>query len=430
LVSVATDLTVDGLQVTGIAGDNIAGTVFMQSPAELAERNVDLAAEQPYLQDMNDGVVVMTNSVFVDTGTAEYTIQTEDQIWEPAAIIVSDDEVGGSGTVDVTDTSATGEGNNQINTYGSPTVTTTNAPPVNYPEGTAAIHVRVTSNDVQAGGDPGQQPLGGVTGKVFEKFCSDNYPDPVDVNANCFVKRSCITDAVTGECTLQGLPAGDFFVLAESMTYAGKYPSHVVGGLQDDQTKFARLAFLNAPDGKTSPGRTKVQTGSELWIYEPAYVVWDGTEEYYPFVFESPDMSWTVDVCIDAPEGYEPVDGVECLQTIIAGESKSILFQLVEVGSVPGPVGVDFDMTSPSGKKYKVASQVGMRLSNHLSKAKGVAIDKNGRLLSKGKGQGVGLTGGAVTEGLSGSSVFAFVLLVLVALAAATLLYMRKTQKP
>ncbi|MBW2997016.1 hypothetical protein KY349_01605, partial [Candidatus Woesearchaeota archaeon] len=91
--------------------------------------------------------------------------------------------------------------------------------------------------------------------------------------------------------------------------------------------------------------------------------------------------------------------------------------------------GVDFDMTSPSGKKYHVASQVGMRLSNHLSSAKGVAIDKNGRLLGKGKGKGVGLTGEAVAGGASGKTIAGVIMLVILAVLVGALVWMKRRQK-
>jgi hypothetical protein len=120
---------------------------------------------------------------------------------------------------------------------------------------------------------------------------------------------------------------------------------------------------------------------------------------------------------------------VECLQTILAGESRSILFKLIEVGSVPGPMGVDFDMTSPSGKKYHVASQVGMRLTEKLAKQKGVAITKNGRLLGKGQGQGVGLTGEAVAGGASGKTIAGVVMLVILAVLVGLLVWLKRRQK-
>ncbi|MBW3000101.1 hypothetical protein KY339_05505, partial [Candidatus Woesearchaeota archaeon] len=171
--------------------------------------------------------------------------------------------------------------------------------------------------------------------------------------------------------------------------------------------------------------------GSELWIYEPSYVVWDGTEEFYPFVFETGDNSWTVDVCVDAPSGYEPVDGVECVQTILANEVKSILFQLIEVGSVPGPVGVEMNMVDPHGKAHRYRSEVGMRIDVNSMLAdtlaeQGIALDKNGRLLGKGKGKGIGLTGAVVAGKGEGSTLGAILLIAVVVIVGAALYIARK----
>lgn len=418
-------LTVNGGSTTGLAGDSLYGATAVMSGKDFVERG---GFYYPGFADgTSNTILTMNNHAFNDVSTSDY-VETK------AAIYVVNAEAGdpdaGTGSVTCDGCSATGEGTD-IAVEGDDTYVTSDTLPVVPAEctGTAAINAKVTSNDVQANGVPGQQPLAGARVKVFDKVCADSYQDAEDVLNNCDVVSSCLTGA-DGTCTAKCLTAGHYFALVEHLNYAGKYPSHSVGYVGEFQTKFARFAFLKAPDGKTKPGKTKVQTGSELWIYEPDYVVWDGTEEYYPFVFESPDMSWTVDVCIDAPEGYEPVDGVECVQTIIAGEAKSILFQLVEVGSVPGPMGIEFDMVSPKGKKYHVASEVGMRLSKNLAKAKGVAIDKNGRLLGKGIGHGkgnkVGLTGGAVMDGASGKTIAGVVMLVIFAALVGLLVWLKK----
>jgi hypothetical protein len=413
-------LTVNDGSTTGLAGDSLYGGVAVMSGEDFVRR------AKFFYPGFADG---SSNTILTVTGHTFNDVSTSSYVEVPAAIYVVNAEEGdpnvGTGGVTCTDCTATGSGTD-IAVEGDDSLVSSDTLPVVPAEctGTAAINAKVTSNDITPGAPPGQQLLDGAHVKVFDKVCADAYPDPVDVLANCPVVGSCMT--VGGVCTVDCLTAGQYFALVEHQNHIGKYPSHSVGAIADYQTKFARFAFLTAPDGQTSPGKTRVQTGSELWIYEPSYVVWDGTEEYYPFVFESPDMSWTVDVCVDAPEGYEPVDGVECLQTIIAGESKSILFQLVEVGSVPGPMDVEFDMTSPSGKKYHVASQVGMRLSANLAKAKGVAVDKNGRLLGKGQGKGVGLTGGAVMGDASGKTIAGVVMLVIFAALVGLLVWLKK----
>lgn len=101
---------------------------------------------------------------------------------------------------------------------------------------------------------------------------------------------------------------------------------------------------------KYEAGNRLILYGSELTIDHPDYTVWSGTEELYPFTFTTND-TWDINVCLDAPAGYTiagitDIDGnlieaSNCLQTIVAGESKVVLFKAVETSS-PEP---DFTAT-------------------------------------------------------------------------------------
>ncbi len=248
----------------------------------------------------------------------------------------------------------------------------------------AAIYCKITSNDVLVTGIPGQQPVEDALCKAYKRSDScvvTRHPDSTLIVEECVASSSCVTDA-QGLC-LMGVEEALYYVAAIEPQHPGKYPGHDIGLVDNSSSpKMARLAFLRGPDGKTSPGKSSKKSGSELWIYEPQYVVWEGTEEYYPFVFES-GQNWSVDVCLEPPEGYVPSDNEECLQQVIAGQPKAILFKLVEVGSVPDDVKVKMKITNPHGKKSIVHSKVGIRLSQNLAKAKGVAIDKNGVITGK-----------------------------------------------
>jgi hypothetical protein len=170
--------------------------------------------------------------------------------------------------------------------------------------------------------------------------------------------------------------------MVETLRHPGVYPSHTVADVVVGGEKQARLAFLIDPTGQVSPAKSTVKIGSELWVYEPDYVVWSDTEEYYPFVFES-DSDWTVDVCVEAPEGYAPIDGIACVQQLVANEKRAILFHIIEVGSVPGPTKVNMKLKNPHGKVYEIKDDVGIRFAPGLAKEKGVEIDSHGR--PKGK---------------------------------------------
>jgi len=97
-------------------------------------------------------------------------------------------------------------------------------------------------------------------------------------------------------------------------------------------------------------GQMTVILGSQLNVYHPEYTVWAGTEELYPFIFQSQD-SWQVNVCLNVPQGYQ-IAGIEddegnlinaatCEQSFVTNESRIFLFRFVETGS-PEP---DFSFT-------------------------------------------------------------------------------------
>ena len=45
--------------------------------------------------------------------------------------------------------------------------------------------------------------------------------------------------------------------------------------------------MIQEANGKQVPARYTKLTGSELLIIEPEYVLWDDTDQLYPFVFET-----------------------------------------------------------------------------------------------------------------------------------------------
>lgn len=113
--------------------------------------------------------------------------------------------------------------------------------------------------------------------------------------------------------------------------------------------RFEKTIYKNG-QVKYEAGNRLILYGSELTIDHPDYTVWDGTEELYPFTFASND-TWTIDVCMQAPAGYTiagvmDIDGnmiadTNCVQTLIAGEEKVVLFRILETSS-PEP---DFTAT-------------------------------------------------------------------------------------
>lgn len=85
--------------------------------------------------------------------------------------------------------------------------------------------------------------------------------------------------------------------------------------------------------------------------------MWNSTEEIYPFLFIS-DSDWTVDVCLEVPEGYQIVDPGACTQTLISNETKVVEFKVADIGS-PEKFDALVKMTAThKGKKTKVDLKV------------------------------------------------------------------------
>jgi hypothetical protein len=103
-----------------------------------------------------------------------------------------------------------------------------------------------------------------------------------------------------------------------------------------------------------------VTHGSLLETLYPQYFVWENTVEYYPMAYVTAD-NWTVDVCADAPEGYEltsildendqVVSTTECLHTVIPGDPRLFLFEVTDLQS-PSP-DFEFDLTVEHDGKQK-----------------------------------------------------------------------------
>ncbi|MFC1734411.1 hypothetical protein ACFL6I_29255, partial [candidate division KSB1 bacterium] len=200
---------------------------------------------------------------------------------------------------------------------------------------------------------PGLSPLEGAVVHAYDMPCATTYGNDYESTvANCTPANTCVTNA-DGKCTVFLNPA-DYRMIVTSDLFPGLLANNKnVAAVEADTFAKKNYMFINSPGDQKNPGKGSKHSGSELWVFEPAYVVWDGTEEYYPFVFIS-DSEWEIDVCVEAPEGYVPVDAVNCLQTVVADEAKSILFKLVEqvgddAGKVPGNVKVNMNLKNPKG---------------------------------------------------------------------------------
>ncbi len=278
--------------------------------------------------------------------------------------------------------------------------------PVGYPD--AAIECRVMVNEVRVSGQE-QQPLEGALCEAYDKAdacVSACHPDATAIVQGCAAAGACATGP-DGRCLL-GVDEASYYIAVTDTSQHGKHPAHDMGFVgYSDKPKQARLAFLKSPDGKIHPAKSSRKAGSGLWIYEPQFVIWEGNEEFYPFAFES-DESWVIDVCLDPPEGYElaPSDG--CVQQSVSGSPESMLFKVVEVGSQPDNVKMRMRLQGPGGERIQVLSEVGVRLTDGLARAKGLMIDKNGMITGQTSNTGRLITNPMLFAALIGLGLIGF----------------------
>ena len=177
--------------------------------------------------------------------------------------------------------------------------------------------------------------------------------------------------------------------------------SYVLIGLQDlngiprdDEDIYIGRTFVNVKAGETTKkympifakanGRrvaTKCtrRTGSELLIFEPEYIEWDGTEEQYPFVFES-EGDWDVTTSVSPPEGF--VSDHNSLSEQVEDGVKAVQFVITDIGSEWIDTNVVHEVKH-KGKKEKIKTKIGVKLSKKLAKKKG--LDRYGKKLKKNK---------------------------------------------
>ncbi len=123
---------------------------------------------------------------------------------------------------------------------------------------------------------------------------------------------------------------------------------------------------------KYSPTKVENYDGSLLEIAHPEYVIWENNVELYPFILTS-DSDWTADICLSVPTGYR-VNGVldtdgnvvatkDCVQTLLAGESKTFLFKVTDVASPRPDFGLNITTTHKGMKTKKSFTIDGVKRS-------------------------------------------------------------------
>jgi len=185
-----------------------------------------------------------------------------------------------------------------------------------------------------------------------------------------------------GEATLP-VPPSEYLVLGEFVPASGEplYVAKNVGLVEEGEFVATKLNVIVKANGTTVPAKSTKKTGSELWIIEPEYIEWSGTEELYPFIFDSVG-EWNVTTSVTPPEGF--VADVSVLTEEVNSELEAVQFTITDIGSHWVETGVTHTLTH-KGKKQKVKSKVGVKLSKGLAQAKG--LTRFGKALPPGLSQ-------------------------------------------
>jgi hypothetical protein len=176
-------------------------------------------------------------------------------------------------------------------------------------------------------------------------------------------------------------------------------------------------------------------TGETLIMESPDYVDWDFSQTdqmYYPFLFTS-DSEWTIDVCAEVPEGYIIVAPDECVQTFVSGETKTVLFEVMEVGSPAPDMKTTIKVKSESGKVKSIKKDIGGKQKSPEKKAiekKTKGNDKGKEGKAKGKALGNKITGSAVFDWNGGKpSAGLTVLIVIIVIGLYVFIHRQKYRK-
>ena len=237
----------------------------------------------------------------------------------------------------------------------------------------------------------GKNPDGSLYGVIFRASESDPYPYSTGLIG------ACTTDA-NGVCYVGEDAEGEYLVIVKyedtingKVVYVGrpKGPNDFVDGIAEKNFQIMKVYKKDEFQGYRGGKKTVVE-GSILEMVTPESAIWEGIQSVYPFIFTS-DSDWTVDVCARVPEGYsiigvydengDMIPSAECIQTFVSGESKTVAFEVEEVGSPEPYLDMTLEITNPKGKKEKkkmIASDIRMKtFKKKVKEAKSKIKDKD-----------------------------------------------------
>jgi hypothetical protein len=240
------------------------------------------------------------------------------------------------------------------------------------------ILCKVDKHTVGTGSYPGafKEPLSGVPVRVYDMSAGSCVKTRYGVSWQFYegIWKGCNPpvaggDTVNGKISLN-VPPGDYLVIAYPDATSSVYLGRNASGITSGTTEQVYLQMIIKANGKKSPGKVTRRTGSELLIIEPEYVEWDGTQEYYPFIFESVG-DWGVTTSVDPPEGF--VADYNLLSAEVSSSAATVQFTITDIGSEWVATGVEHEVEH-KGKKEKIKSKIDVKLTKELAKQKGLDI--------------------------------------------------------
>jgi len=179
------------------------------------------------------------------------------------------------------------------------------------------------------------------------------------------------------------VPPGEYLVVAEynhdrtPQSDDEIYVGEIVGDLKSSEKNATYLRIIETVEAKRLPCKSMTRYAkkkvSELLIVEPEYVVWDGKEAVYPFVFES-EGDWSVTTAVNPPKGFVVDRG--SLSAEVNKEFDAMEFIMKDVGGYWKPTVVTYTLKHKE-KEERIKSKIDVKLSKKLAKEKGVDIHGN-----------------------------------------------------
>ena len=255
------------------------------------------------------------------------------------------------------------------------------------------LNISANTHTVGAGTHPGstKDPLAGIVVCAYDKSegsCSrDTCGGISHQHYQCIVDSCgtddgeqifCCTTDDNGECAINA-PPGDYIAISDDATKT-TLPDPLGVSASDlvcQEVMQKHLQQIVKADGKKVPGKTSRRTGSELLVIEPEFIEWTGSQELYPFVFETVG-DWEVTTAVTPPEGF--VSDYDVLAELVVNEVEAVQFTITDIGSDWVPTEARHTV-SHNGRRQVILSRVGVKLASDLAQQKG--LDSSGHVLGQ-----------------------------------------------